>query len=337
MTITGSGFSSSSTVTIGGVTCTNPVVVNYSNITCMVPPSTVTTNTAVSVSVTSGSSSSTASSQFTYDVTNTPMITASSPSSITVAGGVLTLTGSNFGNTLPAVYIGTTRVSVQSATSTQIVAALPSLAPGLYSIRVNTVNGYARPLISIEYRFYVQSIVPQIGSLYGNNYVHVQGQGFDGTTSVSFTDGTTDVPCSVISYQADQIYCRTSAAAPRVIITATTSDSSGSTNAFWSPQTATVQQGAVVEWQWGFSELLWNLAYKVQQVSSAQSTTTVSGGFDSGNATASGKKLYYIKFCRIASVSWRRFFYQSISNYRYLLLLHCSNRFGRYDFYAGYY
>jgi hypothetical protein len=48
--------------------------------------------------------------------------------------------------------------------------------------------------------------------------------------------------------------------------------------------------GAVVQWQWGSSALLSSITYKVQQVVSGYSTTSTTNGFDSGNATASGKK-----------------------------------------------
>lgn len=247
----------------------------------------VLTNTGVSVTVTSGSSTATASSQFTYDVTNTPMITSSTPGVVNVAGGDLYINGTNFGLDLAAVYVGTTRITVRSSSTTRIIATLPSLAPGIYPIRVQTSNGFARPAINIEYRFYVQTVEPHVTSLYGGNNIYVQGQGFDSSTSVSFTDGSNSVACNVLSQTADQIVCRPDAAAPRVVISATGVDPTYGPGFAWSPQYATVQQGAVVQWQWG-SSLLPTLAYKVQQVSSASSTATVSGGFDSGNGTAAG-------------------------------------------------
>ncbi|CAF3637436.1 unnamed protein product [Rotaria sp. Silwood1] len=292
LNVTGTGFSSSSSVLIDNNLCTNPIVSDFSLITCTVPSTARITNTQVSVVVTSGSSTATSPTQFTYDVTNTPSITSTSPSVVTMSGGQLTITGTGFGSDSVSVFIGTTKAKVRSISSTQIIADLPSIAPGLYQIQVATANGYARPAFQIEYRFYVQTISPQVGSLYGGNDIYVQGEGFDNTTTISFTDGTNDVSCNVVSFQSNQILCRPETAAPRVIISSNGVDPTYGSGFAWSPQFATVQQGAIVEWQWGSSALLTTLAYKVQQIANGYSTTPLSGGFDSGNATASGSFSY---------------------------------------------
>ncbi len=276
-------------VTVDGNLCTNPTVTNFSLISCTVPPTAAVNNTVVSVAVTSGGSTQTLSNSFTYNVTNTPSITSSSPSVVTLAGGQLTLVGTNFGTSSVAVYIGTTQATIRSLSSTQIIADLPYIGPGIYPIIVSTLNGYARPAIQIEYRFYVQSVSPQVGSLYGGSNVYVQGDGFDNTTTVLFTDGTNNVSCNVVSVQSDQIECQTAAAAPSVTISSSGVDPTYGIGFAWTPQYATVQQGAVVQWTWGSSALLTTLAYKVTQVANGYTTTPVSGGFDSGNASASGK------------------------------------------------
>lgn len=287
--VTGSGFAPSSTVTIGGNLCTNPTVTSFSLITCTVSSTSASSNTLVSVVVTSGSNTQTLSNAFTYDVTNTPSITSSTPNVVTMAGGILTIVGTNFGTSAVAVYIGTTKAIVRTISSTQITATLPALAPGKYVVQVSTVNGYARPTVNIEYRFYVQNVSPQVGSLYGGNDVYIQGEGFDNTTKVAFTDGTNDIPCTVQSFQSNQIQCRTTAAAPQVIISSNGVDPIYGSGFAWTPQIATVQQGALVQWQWGSSALLTTLSYKVQQVSNSYTTTPSANGFDSGNATSSGK------------------------------------------------
>ncbi len=280
-------------MTVDGNLCTNPTVIGFSLITCTVPPTAALINTQVSVTVASGASSATLPNSFTYNVANTPSITSSSPSVVTMSGGQITITGTNFGTNSVAVLIGTTNAIVRSISSTQILADLPSLAPGLYPVQVSTINGYARPAIQIEYRFYVQTVSPQIGSLYGGSDVYVQGQGFDNTTMVAFTDGTNNVPCNIVSFQSNQIHCQTEAAAPLVLINSSGVDPTYGSGFAWSPQVATVQQGAVVQWQWGSSALLTTLAYKVQQVANSYATSTVSGGFDSGNASSSGKRIFH--------------------------------------------
>jgi hypothetical protein len=207
-----------------------------------------------------------------------------------MSDGQITITGTNFGSSSISVLIGTTQATVRSISSTQITADLPSLPPGLYPVRVSTANGFARPAVQIEYRFYVQSVSPQVGSLYGGTNVYIQGEGFDSTTNVSFTDGTNNIPCQITSVQPNQIQCQTEAAAPSVIISASGVDPTYGSGFAWSPQYATVQQGAVVQWQWGLSALLTTLAYKVEQVANGYTTSPLSGGFNSGIATASGKK-----------------------------------------------
>jgi hypothetical protein len=291
LNVTGVGFSSSSVVTVDGNLCTDPTVSNFSLITCTVPPTTVLTNTAVAVVVaSSGSSPATSPTQFNYDVTNTPSITSASPSVVTMSGGQLTIVGTNFGTSSVTVLIGTTKATVQSTAPNQITAILPSLAPGLYSVAVSTTNGYARPAVQIEYRFYVQTVSSQIGSLYGGSDVYLQGSGFDNTASVAFTDGTNNVACSIVSFQANQIHCQTAVAAPLVVISSSGVDPTYGSGFAWSPQYATVQKGAVVQWQWGTSALLGSLSYKVEQVANGYTTTGLSGGFDSRNGSAAGKK-----------------------------------------------
>jgi hypothetical protein len=290
LTIDGTGFSSATTVTVGGNICTNPQVTNFSLITCTVPATAALSNSQVTVSVIDGSNIANASSQFTYNVTNTPNIVSSSPSVFTVAGGQLNISGTLFGTGSISVSVGSAQASVAISSPTNIIATVPILAPGIYPVMVLTANGYARPPIQIEYRLYVQQVSPQVGSLYGGTDVYVQGQGFDNTTSVNFVGNNVSVPCTVVSFQATQIHCQTTAAAPQVTITSNGVDPVNGAGFAWSPQYATVQVGAVVQWQWGSSALLSSITYKVQQVDNGYSISPTTNGFDSGNATASGKK-----------------------------------------------
>jgi hypothetical protein len=290
LTVTGTGFSPNAMVTVDGNTCSNPQVSSFSSITCTVPATTSLIDRQVTVSVIDGSSTTNAPSQFTYNVTDTPTITSISPNVVTMSGGQLTIVGTLFDTSPIVVFIGTTTATIISSSATQIVATLPSLAPGLYSVSVSTGNGYARPSFQIEYRFYVQAVSPQVGSLYGGTDVYVQGEGFDNLTTVNFTSNSIEVPCNVISVQSTQIHCQTTAAAPQVNITSNGVDPTYGAGFAWSPQYATVQQGAVVNWQWGSSALLSSINYKVQQVANGYSTQPLSGGFDSGPASTSGKR-----------------------------------------------
>ena len=281
-------------ITVDGITCSNSQISNFSSITCTVPATTATSNIQVTVSAIDGSLTTNAPSQFTYNVANTPTVTSINPNIVTMAGGQLTIVGTLFGTSSIAVFIGTTSATVTSSSTSQIVVTLPSLPPGVYPVFVSTANGYARPSFQMEYQFYVQSISPQVGSLYGGTDVYVQGAGFDNSTTVNFTSSSTEIPCNIVSFQPTQIHCQTTAAAPQVNITSNGVDPTYGAGFAWSPQYATVQQGAVVNWQWGSSALLSSIKYKVQQVANGYNTQPLTGGFDSGNASASGKRKHLI-------------------------------------------
>jgi plastocyanin len=292
LTVNGTGFSSNAVVTVDGNSCSNSVITNFSVITCTVPATSAVSNTQVIVSVIDGISTTNAPSLFTYNVTNTPTVTSISSTVVSIAGDQLTIVGTLFGTSSISVLIGTTSATLVSSSNTQIVVTLPSLSPGIYTVYVLTASGYARPPMQIEYRFYVQSVSPQVGSLYGGTDVYVQGQGFDNSTTVNFTSDATDVPCTVISVQSIQIHCQTTAAAPQVSITSNGVDPTYGAGFAWSPQYATVQQGANVTWTWGSSTLLSSINYKVQQVANGYATQALTGGFDSGDASTSGSFSY---------------------------------------------
>lgn len=269
--------------------CTNVQVTDFSSITCIVPATSANINQQVVVTVIVDSYAVNATSLFTYDVINTPNILSITPTRVTMNPDQLTIAGTLFGNASVSVFIGSTQANVVSSSQNQIVANLPNMPPGLYPVKVSTPNGYARPLIYIEYYFYIQQVSPQVGSLYGGTDVYVQGQGFDNSTSISFIDSSNrQVGCNIVSVQSSLIQCRTNSAALQVIITSNGIDPTYGTGFAWSPQYATVERGAVVTWQWGSSTLLSSLNYKVQQVSNSYATEPLSNGFDSGTATPSG-------------------------------------------------
>ena len=293
---------------------------NSSSITCTVPPTTASENIQATVVVTDGSNSFTAATQFTYNVTNTSSISSVTPDFLTTAGGQLNITGTDFGTDSVSVFVGSVQATVTSISSTEILALSPPLAPGIYPIKVSTTNGYARPLMQIEYRFYVYTISPQVGSLYGGTDVYIQGGGFDGSSLVTFTDDdSNNVPCNVLSVESNQIHCRTTAAVPRVMITSDGIDPTYGLGFAWSPQYATVQQGTVVQWVWETSALLLTRTYKVQQVANGYDTTPLSGGFDSGTATSSGKKIrkYRMPLFIVFTIGSFSYQFQTLGTYYY--------------------
>ncbi|CAM4971603.1 unnamed protein product [Rotaria socialis] len=287
LTIIGSGFSSTASVTIDGSPCKNSVIVNFSSITCIVPPITNVNNGQAVVTVIDGMYAANASAYFVYNIFMTPTILSISPAFVTMNGGLLNITGVGFGNSSVSVYVGSRIVSVLSSSSNQILVNLNSLSPGLYPVTVNTPTGFARPLVYIEYRFHVQNISPQVGSLYGGTDISVEGEGFDNSTVVRFRDQDNRIlPCSIVSMQSTYINCQTTSLVSQVTITANGVDF------VWSPSRQTVQQGTMVTWQWNSSTRPSRLTYKVLQVENVYSSQPVADGFDSGSATASGSFSY---------------------------------------------
>ncbi|CAF1482209.1 unnamed protein product [Didymodactylos carnosus] len=178
LTISGTDFSSLSAALVDNNICTNPEVMNYTTITCLVLSTAASSNSVVDVVV---------------------------PDS----GNQITITGTTF-----RVLVGTTSAAVTSASSTNIIFTAPTLAPGIYPLTVNTTNGFARPQFQIEYRFYDQEVTPNVGSLYRGSDVYVQDQGFGSNTVVTFGAA----PCTVLEVNFTRIHCKTTSAAPAVLL-----------------------------------------------------------------------------------------------------------------------
>ena len=283
-TLNGTGFSSSTLITIDGNSCKNVSPMNFTSITCTVPASQLVNSAPVVVSAIDGRYSSNASSFFTYTTGNVPRLMGIEPNVVTVQGGIANITGSG------VVLVGTIAAQLLSWTNNSIQINLPSLPPGRYPIRVNTSMGFARPLIEIEYRFYLQQVSPQVGSLYGGSDVYIQGQGFTNDTRVQFRDETNRrFPCPIISTSSNQILCRSTSSAPQMIIQPNGVYPIAGPGLEWTPKRVTVQQGTVVTWQWNSSALQTFFTYKIQKTSNAYSSEPPTDGFDSGSATSIGK------------------------------------------------
>jgi hypothetical protein len=290
LTINGIGFSLNTSVTIGGNLCADSQVINFSSILCIVPPSIAVNTSQVIVSVIDEMNSVNASSLFIYNTTDTPRISSINPTVVSMAGGLLNITGTDFGNSSVVVFVGTNSVNVLSSSINYIQVNLPQLPPGLYPVTVNTSTGSARSAVYIEYRFYIQQISPQVGSLYGGNDVYIQGEGFDNLTTINFRDQMNGLfPCEIIAIVSSQIHCRTTSFVKQVTITTNGTHPTYRIGVTWSPQRVTVQRGTVVNWQWESQLSTWPLTYNIQQVANAYITQSLTDGFDSGPAVASGK------------------------------------------------
>lgn len=179
--IEGTGFSSLSTVTVDGNSCQIKEI-TYFKITCIVPPNATPINKQVDVVVEDVTMSmSTLSAAYLYDFDSTPVIASITPNVLSVEGGqIVVLTGTNLPVVTSNVKFGAFDVSIISSNTTNLVVRSPALQPGSYDLNLLLESsGLARVAQKIEYKLYVTSFTPNIGSIRGGSVVSVYGEGFD--------------------------------------------------------------------------------------------------------------------------------------------------------------
>ena len=141
MTITGTGFLSGATVSMGGTAATGVNVVSSTSITATTPAHAAG---AVSVVVTNtDNQTGTFSNGYTYTTSNpAPTVSGISPNTGTTAGGTaVTITGTGFLAGATVSFGGTAATGVNVASGTSITATTPAHAAGAVSVVVtNTDN-----------------------------------------------------------------------------------------------------------------------------------------------------------------------------------------------------
>ena len=159
VTITGTGFSGTPIVTIGGTAATSVVVVDATTITCTTPPGTGTSKDVV-VTI-SGTPSTGGTGLFSY---LPPTIASIAPSSGSTAGGTsVTITGTNFGGTPSVTIGGAAATSVVVVDATTITATTPAGSAGARDVVV-TVTGQSSTGGTGLYTYAVPNTAPSITS-----------------------------------------------------------------------------------------------------------------------------------------------------------------------------
>ena len=146
LTVIGRGFSPNTRIDVGTNPCSNTDYISTTSLVCTVPASASVNASQVQVSALDNTYSANASSLFTYNASSTPIIIDIQPPTIPVAGGIVVINGTGFGNDSVSVYVNDAPVSVLSFTDHYIQVNLTSLPPGRYPLTINTARGYARPL-----------------------------------------------------------------------------------------------------------------------------------------------------------------------------------------------
>ena len=197
LTITGTNFSGTTGVTIGGVAATNFSVANGTTITCTTPAGSLG---AASVQVNGPSHSNAANNLFTY-TPPAPAITAVSPNTGSTLGGTpVTISGSNFIRVVSVTFGGVPATNVTTVSDGSITCIAPAGSADAAPVVVSTASassaansyavftyGLAVPtLAAITHSAPYLPISPNIGSSAGGTSVTITGANFTGTTGVTF-------------------------------------------------------------------------------------------------------------------------------------------------------
>jgi hypothetical protein len=192
VTITGSGFLTTTAVSFGGVPATGFTVLGPNTISAIAPPHASGT-VFVRVTTTGGITPDTASAQYTYSGA-LPIVSSVSPNNGPTSGGtIVTITGVGFlGAT--AVTFGGTPSTFTVNSDTQITAVAPAHAAGTFFVQVTAPAGTSGQVTSAQFSYtttgpVITGLTPPSGSTAGGNTVIITGTGFTGTTQVTF-DGT---------------------------------------------------------------------------------------------------------------------------------------------------
>jgi len=210
VTLTGTNFTGSSTVTIGGLSASNIVVVNETTITANTPAHAAG---AVNVVVTTAAGSATLTNGYTYLAI--PTFTNISPASGTTIGGTgVTLTGTNFTGTTSVTFDGLAATSVNVVSNTTVTAVTPAHAAGFVDVVITTPDGSATIINGFNYLTAAPGQASgggKIGCLGGglnnmiaasvDNSAAITYNGFNVTTNaLSTTDGATNTVTIVNVY-----------------------------------------------------------------------------------------------------------------------------------------
>jgi hypothetical protein len=183
VTITGNNFTSTSSVSFGGIPANSFTVVNATTITAV-----VANGASGSVSVTSPGGTTTLSG-FTFIAP--PVISSFTPS-IAATGSVVTITGNNFNGTTIVKFGGANAASFTVVNATTITAVVANGSSG--SVSVTTPGGtatstgfsYINPPLITSYTP-TTATVNTVVTITGNNFTGATAVKFGGTNAASFT------------------------------------------------------------------------------------------------------------------------------------------------------
>lgn len=198
VTIMGTDFDPSSTVSFGGAAATSVMVNTSTSLSAVVPAGSAGT---VDVSVTSTGGTGTATDAYRY--VSAPSVAAVSPSVGASDGGTsVTLTGTNLADAT-AVTFGGLAATIDTNTPTALYVAAPAHAAGSVDVVVTTAGGSATLISGFTYVVAptVSMVAPDVGpssgdatvTLYGSDLADVAVVTFDGNAATVVANTSTEL------------------------------------------------------------------------------------------------------------------------------------------------
>ena len=182
ITITGTGFTTNSTVTVSGIAATGVAIPSTTQITAYTPGGVLGTGNVI-VTSSGGGSFATASGTFTYDPA--PTLTSVSPNyGSTIGGNSIMINGGNFVVTGAAATVtvsgsgGPVPAYITASNNAFLTVSMPIYSPGEAALYVSTPGG----TVSGSYLYYapptISSIQPSSGQTVGNQVLTICGANF---------------------------------------------------------------------------------------------------------------------------------------------------------------
>ena len=187
ITITGTQFASGATVTIGGASATNVIVVSSTSITATTPAGTTGLVNVVVTNTDTGTVTDTNS--YRYD--SSPTITNVNPTHGPNAGGTsITITGTQFASGATVTIGGASATNVIVVSSTSITATTPAGTTGLRNVIVtNTDTGTVTDTNGYRYdsatNYQKSNINPSVGPNAGGTSITITGTQFASGATVT--------------------------------------------------------------------------------------------------------------------------------------------------------
>ena len=224
VTITGTGFVTGATVTLGGTAATNVVVTNSTTLTATTPAHAAG---AVAVTVTNpDTQSGSLASGFTYTSSPAPTVSSVSPNNGPVAGGTgVTITGTDFVTGATVTLGGTAATNVVVTNSTTLTATTPAHAAGAVAVTVtnpDTQSGSLASGFTYNAAPTVSSVSPNNGPAAGGTGVTITGTDF--VTGATVTLGGTAATNVVVTNSTTLTATTPAHAAGAVTVTVTNPD-----------------------------------------------------------------------------------------------------------------